>query len=124
MNSIEARGERHRSQIYQHLTQSADLTRRTAEVTLSPISEAVELIVAAYRSSGQVLVCGNGGSAADAHHMAAGVMDRFPSGFDRPGLPALALTTDTSFLTSYANDVGFDGVFERQVLALGRSDDV
>lgn len=72
----------------------------------------------------KVLICGNGGSAADSQHMAAEFMNRLSGRFERPGLPAIALTTDTSFITSYANDIGFDRVFERQVLALGNTGDV
>jgi D-sedoheptulose 7-phosphate isomerase len=72
----------------------------------------------------KVLICGNGGSAADAQHLAAEFVNRFRKDFQRPALPAIALTTDTSFLTSYANDCGFEGVFERQVLALGNTGDL
>jgi D-sedoheptulose 7-phosphate isomerase len=68
----------------------------------------------------KVLLCGNGGSAADCQHMAAEFVSRLTKEFERPGLPAIALTTDTSFLTAFANDCGFEGIFERQVQALGK----
>jgi len=71
-----------------------------------------------------VLLCGNGGSAADCQHVAAELVSRLTRDSERPGLPAIALTTDTSFLTAYANDCGFEGVFARQVEALGRPGDV
>src|SRR5579864_8948213 len=72
----------------------------------------------------KILVCGNGGSAADAHHIAAEFVSVLSQGFLRPGLGAIALTTDTSVLTASANDFGYAGVFERQVQALGRPGDV
>jgi D-sedoheptulose 7-phosphate isomerase len=77
-----------------------------------------------FRTGGKLLLCGNGGSAADCQHMAAEFVSRLSTEFERPGLPAIALTTDSSFLTAYANDSGFEGVFERQVQALGKSEDV
>jgi D-sedoheptulose 7-phosphate isomerase len=116
--------EQWRNRISEHLIRSAELKRRTAESASEATLTAIDLIVECYRSAGKVLICGNGGSAADAQHMAAEFMNRLRGDFERPGLPAIALTTDTSFLTSYANDVGYDGVFERQVLALGNSGDV
>jgi D-sedoheptulose 7-phosphate isomerase len=78
--------------------------------------------VESLRRAGKVLFAGNGGSAADAQHMAGEFVSRFA--FDRPGLPALALTTDTSILTAIGNDYGFEQVFARQVQALGRRGDV
>jgi D-sedoheptulose 7-phosphate isomerase len=116
--------EKWRSRICDHLIQSAELKYRTAESASESVLAAISRIVGCYRSAGKVLICGNGGSAADAQHMAAEFMNRLRADFQRPGLPAIALNTDTSFLTSYANDVGYDGVFERQVLALGNSADV
>ncbi len=81
-----------------------------------------ELLIAALRAGGKILVCGNGGSAADAQHIAAELVGRF--GHTRRGLPAIALTTDSSALTSIGNDFGFDAVFARQVEALARPGDV
>lgn len=83
---------------------------------------AVEISVAALKSGNKLLFAGNGGSAADAQHWAGELVSRF--NFDRPGLPAIALTTDTSILTAIGNDYGYDYVFARQVEALGRQGDV
>ena len=116
----DTRSERARA----HLTTSAEVTRRTGEVCLDAILKAAEAIAKALRAGGKVLLCGNGGSAADCQHLAGEFMNRLTKDFDRPGMAVLALTTDTSFLTAFANDSGFDGVFERQVRALGRPGDV
>jgi phosphoheptose isomerase len=107
-----------------HLLDSAAIKQRTSEMCLGPIVAAAELIARAFQVGGKLLICGNGGSAADCQHMAAEFVSRLSKDFDRPGLPAIALTTDTSFLTAFANDCGYDGVFERQVQALGRDGDV
>ncbi len=107
-----------------YLRASAHTTLRTAEVCGDAIIAAADLIVGAFRADAKVLLCGNGGSAADCQHMATEFTSRLTKTFERPGLPAIALTTDTSFLTAFANDCGFDGVFERQVQALGRPGDV
>lgn len=106
------------------LKKSAEVKMRVAESCGREILAAADEIVSCFRSGGKLLICGNGGSAADAQHMAAEFVSRLTVDFDRPGLPAIALTTDTSFLTAYANDHGYDGVFERQVQALGGPDDV
>ncbi|HKA91992.1 MAG TPA: SIS domain-containing protein [Haliangiales bacterium] len=87
------------------------------------IAAAGAAISAALAGGGKLLVCGNGGSAADAQHIAAELVGRF-SGAVRPALAAMALTTDTSALTAIANDLGYDHVFARQVEALGRPGDV
>jgi D-sedoheptulose 7-phosphate isomerase len=107
-----------------YLRASADTKYRTAEACEDTIIAAADLIAQAFRANAKVLICGNGGSAADSQHMAAEFVSRLSKDFERPGLPAIALTTDTSFLTAFANDCGFDGVFERQVQALGRRGDV
>jgi phosphoheptose isomerase len=107
-----------------YLRESADIKRRTAEACEDAIIAAADLIVRAFRADAKVLLCGNGGSAADCQHLAAEFVSRLSKSFERPGLPAIALTTDSSFLTAFANDFGFDGVFERQVQALGRPGDV
>src|SRR5438046_9756235 len=101
-----------------------DAKLRSAEACDDVIVAAAELIAQAVRGGGKVLLCGNGGSAADCQHMATEFVSRLTKSCERPGLPAIALTTDTSFLTAFANDCGFDGVFERQVQALGRPGDV
>ena len=86
------------------------------------VARAAELCVACLRAGGKVLFAGNGGSAADAQHMAGEFVSRFA--FDRPGLAAVALTTDTSILTAIGNDYGYEKLFARQVQALGRAGDV
>ncbi len=116
--------ERWRAFICNHMSQSAALTQRTAETSADSILGAAGVMVDCFRSGKKVLICGNGGSAADAQHMAAEFLNRLSRDCDRPGLPAIALTTDTSFLTAYANDYGYDGVFERQVHTLANAGDV
>ena len=86
------------------------------------ILAAADLIAAAMSAEHKLMLCGNGGSAADCQHVAAEFVWRLAG--DRRALPALALTTDTSFLTAYANDADYAGVFARQVAALGQSGDV
>ena len=107
-----------------HLLESAETKRQMAETCIAPILAAAELITATFRSGGKVLLCGNGGSAADSQHMAAEFVGRLNKDCERPGLPAIALTTDTSCLTAVANDIGFEDVFARQVQALGKPGDV
>jgi D-sedoheptulose 7-phosphate isomerase len=107
-----------------HLRESAEVKRRVAENCVDAILAAATLIADAFAADRKVLICGNGGSAADCQHMAAEFVSRLTKDFERPGLPAIALTTDTSFLTAFANDIGFEGVFARQVQALGQPGDV
>ena len=104
------------------LLELADLARRMGEGDLGPIEEYADLAARALAGGGKLLFCGNGGSAADAQHVAAEYVVRME--MDRPALPALALTTDTSVLTAGSNDRGFDEVFARQVEALGNPGDV
>jgi phosphoheptose isomerase len=107
-----------------HLLQSAEIKRQTAASCAGSIARAAEVIAGAFLSSGKLLLCGNGGSAADCQHMAAEFVSRFSKDLDRRALPAIALTTDTSFLTGFSNDCGFERVFERQIEALGSAGDV
>lgn len=88
----------------------------------STLTEIAELCVSSLNMGAKILLAGNGGSAADAQHIAAELVSRFS--FDRPGLYAIALTTDTSILTSIGNDYGFDHLFARQIQALGQKGDV
>jgi len=106
------------------LLESAEVKRLVVENCLDSIVSAAELIADGFRSGGKILLCGNGGSAADCQHMAAEFVSILRRDFERPGLPAIALTTDTSFLTAYANDFGYDGIFARQVEALGKAGDL
>jgi len=89
---------------------------------VSTIAEVSRVIVEAVRQGKKILLCGNGGSAADAQHIAAEFVGRFA--FDRPALPALALSVNTSCVTAIGNDYGFDLVFSRQIEALGQKGDV
>jgi D-sedoheptulose 7-phosphate isomerase len=88
----------------------------------APIETAVRLMAGSLAAGGKVMACGNGGSAADSQHFAAELLNRFEK--ERPPLAAIALTTDTSTLTSIANDYAYDQVFAKQVAALGRNGDV
>ena len=95
---------------------------RALESQACLITKIGELLISALSSGKQIFLCGNGGSAADAQHIAAELVARFKN--DRRGLPAMALTTDTSVLTAIGNDFGYELVFSRQIEALAREDDV
>jgi D-sedoheptulose 7-phosphate isomerase len=110
------------SQVAAHFSDSAKLKLEAAQVLAAPIARGAELMAAALRAGGKVLACGNGGSAADAQHFAAELVNRFER--ERPPLAGLALTTDSSTLTSIGNDFKFEQVFEKQLRALGRKGDV
>jgi D-sedoheptulose 7-phosphate isomerase len=107
-----------------HLLESADVKRHVADALTPAILAAAELLAASFVSGGKVLLCGNGGSAADCQHLAAEFVNRLSRHFERPGLPALALTTDSSVLTAVANDAGASEMFARQVETFGRPGDV
>ena len=98
------------------------LHERVAAADFAPVVQAANAIRASHRAGGKLLIFGNGGSAADAQHMAAELVNRLQR--ERAALAALALSTDTSILTSIANDYTFDRVFVRQIEALGRPGDV
>ena len=104
------------------MAKSAEAMDRYGKERADEVLRAADMIVRAYRKGGKVLLFGNGGSAAEAQHMAAELVNRML--MDREPLPAVSLTTDTSNLTSIANDFGYDVVFEKQVKALGRDGDV
>jgi D-sedoheptulose 7-phosphate isomerase len=110
-----------RRRIAGHFTESAQTKLAAAQALADPIARAVELMVERLLANGKILACGNGGSAADSQHFAAELLNRFER--ERPGLAAMALTTDTSTLTSIANDYDFEQVFSKQVLALGQPGD-
>jgi len=101
---------------------SIEIKQRAAELLCPVVAEVAEALIKCLVEGHKLLVCGNGGSAADAQHFAAEMLNRFEA--ERPGLPAIALTTDSSTLTSIANDYQFSDVFARQVRALGQSGDV
>ncbi len=91
---------------------------------LPDMQQAVELVVETFRGEGKILLAGNGGSAADAQHWAAEWVIRLSHHLERPSMPAIALTTDTSVLTAGANDIGYENVFARQVEAFGQEGDL
>lgn len=110
--------------VRRHLLASAQVAQRTAERCAEDAARAAALVTLAFRGDGRLLLCGNGGSAADCQHIAAEFVSCLNQRFVRRALAAVALTTDTSFLTASANDFGFEHVFARQVEALGRPGDV
>src|SRR5258705_9374352 len=110
--------------IQHRLQLAADVTIAMARNHAPAVAAAADLITARFRAGGKLLLWGNGGSAADCQHLAAEFVSRLTRDVNRPALPAIALTTDSSYLTGYANDFGFDGVFARQIEALGTADDV
>ena len=110
------------SEITVQLAAHRDVIARVEQELTPRIAEMVELMVDTFQRGGKVLVMGNGGSAADAQHFVAEIVGRFK--MERRGLPALALSTDTSILTAIGNDYGFDKVFSRQVEALAATGDL
>lgn len=108
--------------IQQQFFDSADLKYAAAEILSRPIADAVSAVVGCITAGGKVLACGNGGSASDAQHFAAEFIGRFER--ERPGLAAIALTTDSSILTAIGNDYAFTEIFSKQVQALGQPGDV
>jgi len=111
-----------RERVLEVAREAIEVKRRFFEGELEGVLEAARLLVGTLRGGGKVLIFGNGGSAAQAQHIAAELVNRFRK--DRKGLPALALTTDTSVLTSVANDYDFSLVFARQIEALGEAGDL
>jgi D-sedoheptulose 7-phosphate isomerase len=110
--------------IREYLLETSRTAARTADACAEEILGATAAIVEALRGGGKILLCGNGGSAGDAQHLATEFVSTLTVDRRRDAIPAIALTTDSSLLTAIANDFGFDGVFARQVEALGREGDV
>lgn len=107
-----------------HLERSAAVKTKAAEECATAAAEAASMIASSLADGGTLMLCGNGGSAGDAQHIAAEFVATLDHARPRPGLRALALTTDTSFLTAYSNDFGYQDIFARQVETLGRPGDV
>jgi D-sedoheptulose 7-phosphate isomerase len=110
------------SRISENFSESAHLKLQSMDVLAVPIAAAAERMVQCLKRDGKILACGNGGSAADSQHFAAELINRFE--MERPPLAAIALTTDTSTLTSIGNDYDFEQIFSKQVRALGHAQDV
>lgn len=110
------------ARVSRHFSDSAQTKLAAVDTLAQPIVRATEVMVQCLMANGKILACGNGGSAADSQHFAAEMLNRFER--ERPGLAAMALTTDSSTLTSIANDYEYNLVFSKQVLALGQPNDV
>jgi D-sedoheptulose 7-phosphate isomerase len=110
------------TRIAAHFSESASVQLEARKALAAPLARSIEKMTAALSAGGKILACGNGGSAADAQHFAAELVNRFEA--ERPPLAAVALTTDTSTLTSIANDYDYVQVFEKQLRAIGRKGDV
>ena len=111
-------------EIRNDILSSIETKQELLEHEINQIADSARIIAAALEKGGKLILCGNGGSAADAQHIATEYMIRLRGSFDRPPLSAMALTTDTSLLTAGANDYGFESIFARQIDALGTDKDV
>jgi D-sedoheptulose 7-phosphate isomerase len=109
------------SRIAAHFAESANLKLAASKVLAEPLARATQVLVESLRAGGKIMSCGNGGSAADAQHFAAELVNRFE--IERPPLAAVALSTDTSSLTSIANDYAYQQVFSKPLRAIGRRGD-
>lgn len=112
------------NRIRTHLWESSILKQKTAKQCLNSIMAATQLIINTFNTNNKILICGNGGSAADSQHMAAELICGLNKNLNKSGLSAISLTTDTSVLTAYANDVNFNKIFARQIQALGKTNDL
>ena len=110
------------SRISENFSESAHLKLQVMDALAAPIAAAAERMVECLKRDGKILACGNGGSAADSQHFSSELLNRFEK--ERPGLAAIALTTDSSTLTSIANDYAYEQIFSKQVRALGHASDV
>ena len=110
------------ARVKQHFSDSIKAKQQSLELLAPVIARAAGCISRSLDQGGKILSCGNGGSAGDAQHFSAEMLNRFE--MERPGLPAVALTTDSSTLTSIANDYDYNQIFSKQILALGNQDDL
>lgn len=108
--------------INQNFQDSISTKQVAAEILAEPIARAAQIMLQCILSGGKILSCGNGGSAGDAQHFSSEMLNRFE--MERPGLAAMALTTDTSTITSIANDYSYEQIFSKQVTALGQQGDI
>ena len=107
-----------------YLREAAGTMQTTLDRCLDDVVTAADVLTISFRTGGKLLICGNGGSAADAQHLATEFVSTFTIDNPRPSIPAMALTTDSSLLTAIANDFGVEGMFARQVESHGRAGDV
>jgi D-sedoheptulose 7-phosphate isomerase len=107
-----------------YLATTEEAVRRVGAECLDDIAAAAEILIASLQGGGKLLICGNGGSAADAQHLATEFVSTLTIDNPRPSIPAIALTTDSSLITAIANDFGIEGVFSRQVESIARAGDV
>jgi D-sedoheptulose 7-phosphate isomerase len=110
--------------IIDSLNESSETKLKIKDQLMEDILKAVDLLAGSFKEGNKLLLCGNGGSAADCQHIATELMIRLSHHIKRPALPAIALTTDTSNLTAGGNDIGFENVFARNIEGLGNKDDV
>jgi len=108
--------------VAQHFLDSIQTKQMAMDTLQAPITLAAQQMIQCLLAGGKILSCGNGGSAGDAQHFSSEMLNRFE--IERPGLPAIALTTDTSTLTSIANDYHYNRIFARQIEALGQAGDI
>ncbi len=106
------------------LKESAEVKLAIEQACSKEILQAVEILSEAFRNGNKLLLCGNGGSAADSQHIAAEFMIRLSHDLNRPAIPAIALTTDSSNLTAGGNDIGFENIFARNIEGLGNKNDI
>lgn len=112
----------HLERVQQHFAASIAAKQQAQQVLPAAIVQAAEAMAACLRDNRKIMSCGNGGSAGDSQHFSSELLNRFE--MERPGLPAIALTTDTSTLTSIANDYAYEEIFAKQVRALGQPGDI
>ncbi|NLO20043.1 MAG: SIS domain-containing protein, partial [Ignavibacteria bacterium] len=111
------------NKIKESIEDSISTKEKLFKESASKIEELAKKLALVIKNGGKILVCGNGGSAADSQHFAAELVIRYRSSFPRPAIPAIALTVDSSILSAGGNDIGFENVFARQVEALGQKGD-
>jgi D-sedoheptulose 7-phosphate isomerase len=112
------------TRLIQNSSETSRVLQEFAQIASDNLLRASESIIKCFQAGGKLMICGNGGSAADSQHLAAEFVGSFNKNLDRPGLPAIALTTDSSIITAFANDFTFDKIFARQLEALGSTGDL
>jgi D-sedoheptulose 7-phosphate isomerase len=113
-----------KKQIIEHIEENISLKQTILESYIDPIDKCVHYFLRSLKNDGKIIFCGNGGSAADSQHLAAELVVRLRGIFDRPSIPAIALTVNSSILTAAGNDYGFNKIFSRQIEAVGNPNDI